>query len=48
MKMPKVPMWGWIVLVLAVVYYVFVREGMAMPKKPEPTQVASDAKVKTA
>ena len=47
MKMPKVPMWGWIVLVLAVVYYVFVREGMAMPPKPEPTVVGSDAKKKT-
>jgi hypothetical protein len=44
MKMPKVPMWGWVVLVLAVVYYVFVREGMAMPKSPEPTVV--DAKKK--
>ena len=40
-------MWGWIVLVLAVVYYVFIREGMAMPPKPEPTVVGSDAKKKT-
>jgi hypothetical protein len=47
MKMPKVPMWGWVVLVLAVVYYVFVREGMEMPSKPEPTVVGSDAKKKT-
>ena len=46
MKMPKVPMWGWAVLLLAVVYYVFIRERMAMPKKPEPTQVVSDAKKK--
>jgi hypothetical protein len=46
MKMPKVPMWGWIVLVLAIVYYVFIREGMAMPKKPAPSVVSSDAKTK--
>ena len=48
MKMPKVPMWGWAVLVLAVVYYVFVRERMAMPPNPPlPTTVASDAKKKS-
>jgi hypothetical protein len=46
-KMPKIPMWGWAVLVLAVVYYVFLREGMAMPKNPEPTVVDTDAKKKT-
>jgi hypothetical protein len=45
-KMPKVPMWGWIVLALAVVGYVFMRERMSMPPKPEPTTVASDAKKK--
>ena len=39
-------MWGWIVLVLAIVYYVFIREGMAMPKKPAPSVVSSDAKTK--
>ena len=44
MKMPKVPMWGWIVLVLVGLWYVFLRERMEMPKNPEPTVV--DAKKK--
>jgi hypothetical protein len=43
MKMPKIPTWGWALLVLAVFYYVFMREGMAVKKKPSTTAVANTA-----
>ena len=39
--MPKIPTWGWIVLVLAVVWYVFLREGFDTKKAPAPTKVAA-------
>ena len=49
-KMPKIPTWGWIVLVLVAVWYIFVREGFAeymTPSKPASTVVDSAAKKKT-
>lgn len=47
MKMPKVPTWGWVLLVLVGLWYVFLRERMTMPPNPPlPTTVASDAKKK--
>jgi hypothetical protein len=49
-KMPKFPTWAWVLLVLAVVYYVFLREGVdatlkkvTMPPTPTPTVVAPKA-----
>jgi hypothetical protein len=39
----KVPTWGWILLVLAAVYYFFMREGMAVKKAPASTAVAKSA-----
>lgn len=49
-KMPKLPMWAWIALVLVAVWYIFVREGFAeymTPTKPGPSVVDSAAKKKT-
>jgi hypothetical protein len=46
MKMPKVPTWGWVLLVLVGLWYIFLRERMEMPTSPAPTAVASDAKKK--
>jgi len=43
MKMPTIPKWGWILIVLAAVYYVFMREGMAVKKEPSKTAVANTA-----
>ena len=39
----KIPTWGWILLVLAVFYYFFMREGMAVKKAPASTAVANTA-----
>lgn len=50
LKMPKLPTWAWVLLVLAVVYYVFLREGVdatlkkvTAPTPPAPTVVAPKA-----
>ena len=42
-RMPKIPTWGWILLVLVVGYYVFLREGMTVKKEPAKTAVAKTA-----
>jgi len=34
--MPKVPTWGWVLIALAVVYYVFMREGVDKTLKDQP------------
>jgi hypothetical protein len=49
MKMPKIPTWGWALLVIAVVYYVFLREGVdaTLKKAAEPTPVQGIMKAKT-
>ena len=50
-KMPKLPTWGWIVLVLVAVWYVFVREGVDATLKsppPAPSVVKSSSKEKSA
>ena len=49
-KMPKLPKWGWVVLVLVAVWYIFLREGVdstLSPPKPKPSVVDSAAKKKT-
>ena len=49
-KMPKLPTWAWIVLVLVAVWYIFVREGFAenMTKKPAPGPAVVDVAAKKA
>jgi hypothetical protein len=49
-KMPKLPTWGWIVLVLVAVWYVFVREGVdaTLKSPPSPSVVKSSSKEKSA
>jgi len=34
--MPKVPTWGWVLIALVVVYYVFMREGVDSTLKDQP------------
>lgn len=50
-KMPKVPTWVMILLVLAVLYYVFLREGVdktLKPPPPSPSVVKSGSKEQAA
>lgn len=47
MKFPKIPKWGWMLIVLVAVWYIFVREGVdatLKKKAPAPTVVDSAAK----
>lgn len=40
-KMPKLPKWGWVVLVLVAVWYIFLREGFS-PKRPGGARMAME------
>ena len=50
-KMPKIPQWGWVLLVVAALWFVFLREGVdatLTPPKPKPTAPAPTVVAPTA